>query len=70
MTDKTGGSAFPNFGTEKNVLFPQGGMSLRDWFAGVAMQGILINDPDWTDNEVAKTAYELADEMLKVRDKK
>jgi hypothetical protein len=52
------------------TIAPQQGMSLRDWFAGMAIQGIrrdLGSDPvSWV---VAKLAYEDADAMLKEREK-
>lgn len=34
---KDGGPAFPQIGR----MFPVSGMSLRDWFAGMALQGII-----------------------------
>ena len=63
----TGGPAFPS-------THPHGreeGMSLRDWFAGEAMQGLLA-DRSWeaiTINQVAGFSYTLADAMLKERSK-
>jgi hypothetical protein len=55
-----GGPAFPT-GTAYQ------GMSLRDYFAAKAMQGILYEglDPE----ETAQHAYEMADAMLKARKK-
>jgi len=43
------------------------GMDLRDWFAGKAMQGMMVDVyiPDF--NHIAKTAYAMADEMMKQR---
>lgn len=45
------------------------GMSLRDWFAGVAMQGIFAADHqnNFTSHDVAKWAYDAADQMLAER---
>jgi hypothetical protein len=43
------------------------GMTLRDWFAAKALQGILSNPVD-TYKDVTRTAYLFADEMLKVRE--
>jgi hypothetical protein len=47
------------------------GMTLRDYFAAKAMQGLLA-DQDWRMdmdfNETAFAAYQQADEMLKVRE--
>lgn len=44
-------------------------LPLRDWFAGMAMQGGLIGGMDnFVSAEIAATdAYELADAMLKAR---
>ena len=44
------------------------GMSLRDWFAGVALQG-LLSDPtlENTVDDYAESAYSLADAMLRAR---
>jgi len=52
-------------------------MTLRDHFAGLAMQGVLIDDAihDESDiakrwmGEIAKASYEMADAMLKERNK-
>ena len=75
-----GGSAFPY-----SALSPDGpkvyedseGMSLRDYFAAVALQGLIaagtngtVSDRTWTFPELrSKFAYEYADEMLKAREK-
>ncbi|WP_348535766.1 hypothetical protein [Morganella morganii] len=50
------------------------GMSLRDYFAAKAMQGILVNAERnefsfGKVDEIASKAYELADEMLRAREK-
>lgn len=49
------------------------GMSLRDYFAAKAMQGLFASDTnDWNQEgeweERAKTAYAMADAMLKARE--
>lgn len=64
-----GGWAFPS----GDAVYPDGqiqyghyGMSLRDWFAGQALAGIMAN-PNNSRNSyssIAKLAYEQADEML------
>lgn len=45
------------------------GMSLRDWFAGHAMSGLLANkgDPDDYLTMAARDAYRVADAMLAAR---
>ena len=69
MTDNTGGPAFPNFNLSatNGHLVPSGGMTLRDWFAGLAMQGIFSAEGTYTVEELAAFAYMCADEMLKAR---
>ena len=71
MTTKdTGGPAFPyeykfGDGTAKRAE----GMTLRDYFAAKAMQGLLTgcSDPDHV--SFAKWCYEIADAMLAERNK-
>jgi hypothetical protein len=46
---------------------PHYGMSLRDYFAGQALQGIANNEATWSD--IAKSAYAAADAMLAARNK-
>ena len=45
------------------------GLTMRDYFAAKAMQGLLAADKinDWTDCKCAEYAYEMADQMLKKR---
>jgi hypothetical protein len=46
------------------------GMSLRDWFAGLAMQGMCASQPPHEsdpDERVAYWAYQLANEMMEAR---
>lgn len=68
MSKKDGGPAFPS------TLQPTSGMTLRDWFAGQALAG-LVADPNtrgWeTENMPGKAefCYELADAMIKEREK-
>lgn len=68
MTTKhTGGPEFPvaDMGTHGNY-----GMTLRDYFAAKALEGICASSPgvEWTDLRIARDAYALADAMLKVRE--
>jgi hypothetical protein len=75
MTKPDGGPAFPTLVKEGNgIEWVQPGMSLRDWVAGLALQGIITTYPG-PDCELpgakmaARTAYEYADAMLVQRDK-
>ena len=71
----TGGPAFPHTveykGADCNGVVPHGGMTLRDYFAAKAMQGLIAGD--WPtakseQNQLALLAYSLADAMLKARE--
>ena len=65
MTQKNGGAAFPNELDD--------GMSLRDYFAGQALQGLLANkglSPLNMPRDSASKAYSMADAMLNIRDNK
>ena len=76
----TGGAAFPCEYFDKQLERPRlvMGMTLRDYFAAKAMQG-LISCPDWREGAgedvgmdasdcTAYTAYMMADAMLKARE--
>ena len=47
-------------------------MTLRDWFAGMFLDGVVssaaLSDEN-TNNDVAKTCYKMADAMMRARDK-
>ena len=45
-------------------------ISLRDHFAGLAMQGIVATDDDITYKFLSSVAYGMADAMLKEREKR
>ena len=66
MTNKDdGGNAFP--ADASTNLFSRG-MTLRDWFAGKALQGLLACDSSCgTFQGYAKDAYHYADAMLEAR---
>ena len=68
----TGGPAFPAWEQDTyGAKFFNEGMTLRDWFAGKAMQGLLA-DRSWqamTTDQCAGFAYLMADAMLKERSK-
>lgn len=86
-TPNDGGPAFPvpEIFTEDGDIVPVGssGLSLRDWFAGMALNGMAANeswsgafatpeDTEYPENylpEVARVAYAAADAMLKAREK-
>lgn len=78
-TRNDGGPAFPRralSGGDHGYPVQSDGMSLRDWFAGQAMNavviGVLTNGevPKRSDDDrIARTAYQLADAMLAAREK-
>jgi hypothetical protein len=61
-----GGPAFPvvNPGT-----YASPGMTMRDWFAGQALCGIMSGSSRTNFEMVSKEAYKLADAMLNHREK-
>ena len=64
-----GGPAFPRNGhPDKNDL-PSIGMSLRDYFAAKAMQGLLTNHnlKGAKSLHISKDAYQIADAMIEAR---
>jgi hypothetical protein len=62
-TINNGGPAFPKHGYEG-----PDGMTLRDWFAGQALAGLLRDGIDVHGiDDSAYLAYEMADAMLKAR---
>ena len=75
---KDGGPAFPHREYESRPFYH--GMTLRDWFAGMAMQGLLSgllaatgnNDTggDWLESDqwVPAQAYLIADAMIGEKD--
>lgn len=79
MTTNTGGPAFPRAPFEYIdngsgldwAVREQSGMTLRDYFAAKAMQGILsatlTPNTIWSQDDAAETAYNVADAMLKAR---
>ena len=80
MSKETGGPAFPVVQWETDDdgnLRPRqtNGMTLRDYFAAKAMQGLLASPrnpvgvtQDVTDVLIANLAYKMADAMLKARE--
>jgi hypothetical protein len=67
MTTNTGGPAFPH--QSSNPI--RAGMTLRDYFAAMAMQGMLAREyvrPLRIEDLFACDAYIMADAMLKTRE--
>lgn len=78
MTKETGGLAFPRPAVFSPVLglvsVEQDGMTLRDWFAGLAMQAAITghiahygHDNCWPPRGIATYVDEIADAMLEAR---
>lgn len=76
MSAKNGGPALPrpasvdptsgSLPDGDDVVREQDSMTLRDWFAGMAITGCVF---DWDDApEAARAAYALADAMIVARD--
>ena len=64
MSNNTGGPAFP---TATLAQKTEGGMTLRDYFAAKAMQGMMVDVEQPRCDYIAKQAYAMADAMLEVR---
>lgn len=67
--DTTGGQAFPR--AEGPESWGHDGMTLRDWFAGQALAGLLGAGSDnraKAEEQFAHQSYTLADAMLKQRE--
>ena len=71
-----GGPAFPSeeflISEDPRVLnpMPHRGMTLRDYFAAMAMQSLLAQGRFWPrQSEVASVAYEVSNAMLVQRDR-
>ena len=70
--DKTGGAAFPAC-DEANMNSTMG-MTLRDYFAGQALMGIMVNpaideSEEWDIPTVCSAAYRISDYMIAERGK-
>ena len=65
-----GGLAFPMGYHPDGNSADHSGMSLRDWFAGQALSGLLSDDVKPGDvDAAAKIAWDIADAMLAAREK-
>ena len=72
-----GGSAFPqpakHYDDGSSSIPPNNGMSLRDWFAGMALTAMSAPGSDWKkrwEEEQADRAYALADAMIAARNRR
>jgi len=65
----TGGPAFPTeaYDLKRQTLVREEGMTLRDFFAAEAMQGMMVDVEQPRCDYIAEVAYKMADEMLKAR---
>ena len=64
---KDGGPAFPHLHDScqrVNETEHWSGMSLRQWYAGKAMQTLILQFTTFNKNEIARMAYEQADAMI------
>jgi hypothetical protein len=62
--------AFPFVAEDESGMMINMGMSLRDYFAAKAMQGMLAACTGWSEQEqtrLAKCSYMMAYEMMKAR---
>lgn len=65
-----GGYAFPCGPDDKSGWSAEHGMSLRDWFAGQALAGLLASESDdqiYPTIGCSKRAYAMADAMIAAR---
>jgi len=69
MDTNDGGSAFPfnECNSDGSHYHSHPGASLRDWFAGQALNGMLSRDCDFFPGDLAKRVYAIADAMLAAR---
>lgn len=68
-TINNGGPAFPVV-CENGLGHISDGMTLRDYFAGQALQGLLSREKPFSFDAAAEKSYELADAMLSAREAK
>ena len=61
--------AFPTVFLDPDVGSGYCGMSLRDYFAGQALPQVINEVINWDFKTMAQRAYEVADAMLKEREK-
>ena len=66
MVNNTGGPAFPIKGPVMSS--DEQGMTMRDYFAAKAMQGMLAAAENYQTPDLAMYAYQVADAMIKARE--
>ena len=60
--------AFPQYVINNGGAYVDGGMTLRDYFAAKAMQGLLASEVNAPLDVFTKQAYKVADKMMEARD--
>ena len=62
--------AFPQYVINNGGAYVEGGMTLRDYFAAKAMQGMLSENSGvrYPTDELVDFAYKIADAMMKERE--
>jgi hypothetical protein len=69
MSKETGGPAFPTNSTHHDGYYGGLGITLRDYFAAKAMQGLVGASQIFPRAAIAEHAYLMADAMIAERDK-
>jgi hypothetical protein len=74
LREKQNYSAFPHDEVkldDAGLLFipASPGMTLRDWFAGMALQGLIMRDQVISTQTAGNKSYDFADAMLEARQK-
>lgn len=71
MAKNTGGLAFPTdeFNPYHGQPVTSGGLTKREWFAGMALIGIIMNGMSTPEHLVSEYAFKYADAMIKENEK-
>jgi hypothetical protein len=67
MTTEEAGNIYKEMMDRIEAMQPE--IPMRDWFAGLAMQGIVASTHPTKSDHAAEVAYRIADAMMKERDK-
>lgn len=63
--------AFPVMVKTPNGVWPEGGLSMREWYAGMVLQGMFSNPAkaylEYTSVQMAENAFIAADAMMQAR---